>query len=159
MTIKRSRIVCDIGILKIDYDCALHIYNNVISNLDASFRKKMGLLSVSTYLNEYQQESSNLALEHITEWGAGSPTTCGYQCVEDASMEDVEITQYFVAMVLEYAITSLDIGCIYSSHTVLLIKLWLQFLLKMVNYTLESTPVNQCLLGERVGHEVVSLPL
>ena len=47
---------CDIGILTIDYDCALHIDNNSISNLDAYFRQKLGLLSISTYLNDYQRE-------------------------------------------------------------------------------------------------------
>ena len=47
---------CDIGILTIDYDCALHIDNDSISNLDAYFRQKLGLLSISTYLNEYQRE-------------------------------------------------------------------------------------------------------
>ena len=58
---------CHIIILTIDYDCALHIYNNSIANLDASFRQKLGLLSVSTFLNEYQYESDNLYLEQITE--------------------------------------------------------------------------------------------
>ena len=47
---------CDIWILTIDYDCALHIDNDGISNLDAYFRQKLGLLSISTYLNEYQRE-------------------------------------------------------------------------------------------------------
>ena len=86
---------CDIGIFTIYCDCALHIDNVIIANLDASFTLKLGLLSVLTYLNEYQRESENLDLEHITEWGVGSLTTCAYQCVGDAAMEDVETIQYF----------------------------------------------------------------
>ena len=33
-----KQIFCDIGILTIDYDCALHIDNDSIANLDAYFR-------------------------------------------------------------------------------------------------------------------------
>ena len=76
-----KQIFCDIGILTIDYDCALHIDNDSIANLDASFRQKLGLLSISTYWNEYQREEANLDLEYVTEWGVGSPTTYRYQCV------------------------------------------------------------------------------
>jgi len=31
-----------------------------------------------------------LALEHMKEWGVGTPTTCIYQTVHDASTEEIQ---------------------------------------------------------------------
>ena len=48
---QEKQYFCDIGILTIDYDCALHIDSNSIANLGESFRRKLGMLSISKYLN------------------------------------------------------------------------------------------------------------
>ena len=74
--------------------------------MDAFLKRKLGILSASGYLKEHQREKATLSLDHISYWGTGTPTTCGYQLVFDdqskvavnaeiGSDHNVEIVQYF----------------------------------------------------------------
>jgi len=86
---------CDIGIITLSYDSTLHVDNDRLDNLDKMFKRKLQLLTTSQYLKQYSQEAARRTLEHVNQWGVGSPTTCGYQYVGDESTTDVEIIQYF----------------------------------------------------------------
>ena len=74
--------------------------------MDDMLKRKLGLLSACDYLTENQRDKASLALDHISYWGVGTPTTCGYQIVFDdqskvavnaeiGSDHNVEIVQYF----------------------------------------------------------------
>ena len=92
---------CSFGIVTVNYNCALHVdAGDVVDSLDKSFRRKLNILTQSTLLNVGQKDRAQSALDHITHWGTGAPTTCGYQIIgEEENVEDedgdIEIIQYF----------------------------------------------------------------
>jgi len=109
----------DIGILTQDYNCKPHVdENDALDAMDAMFKQKLGLLSISEYLTDVQRQQAKLALDHVEHWGLGTPTTCGYQVIVDevssaaicntkikskmnnvkSDDEEVEIIQYFCCM-------------------------------------------------------------
>ena len=86
---------CAIGILTLSYDSTPHVDNDRLDNLDAMFKRKLQLLTRTKYLQPALKKAAQLTLEHVNQWGVGSPTTCGYQHVGDDSTSNVEIIQYF----------------------------------------------------------------
>ena len=110
----------DIGILTQDFNSQPHLDDNdALAVMDAMFKEKLGLLSISAYCTKNERQRARLALAHIEHWGLGTPTTCGYQVVVDevssaticntkikSKMNDVEsndeeqieIIQYFCCM-------------------------------------------------------------